>query len=179
MIVDLIETSKEREYRGYAYDGADASFEILARRALSEIPNYYKLNSFRVIDERRWNARNELVTISEATIKASVGESEIMNVSEGNGPVNALDRALREVLLPYYPELSDLRLVDYKVRILTPSDATGAVTRVLIESSDEAGNCWSTVGVSANIIDASYEALRDSIIYKLYRDKAEPLSNPK
>ena len=178
-IEDLIETIKEREHRGYAYDGADASFEILARRALSEIPNYYKLNSFRVIDERRWNARNELVTISEATIKASVGESEIMNVSEGNGPVNALDRALREVLLPYYPELSDLRLVDYKVRILTPSDATGAVTRVLIESSDEAGNCWSTVGVSANIIDASYEALRDSIIYKLYRDKAEPLSNPK
>ncbi len=95
-----------------------------------------------------------------------------MTVAEGNGPVNALDSALREVLVPRYAELADLRLVDYKVRILTPNDATGAITRVMIESADSNGERWSTVGVSANIIDASYEALRDAIVFKLYRDGA-------
>ena len=168
-VVRLVEIVKEQEYMGYAYDGAEASFELLARRTLGDVPDFYRLNSFRVIDERRWNARNELVTISEATIKAQVGGEEFMTVAEGNGPVNALDSALREVLLPLYPELEDLRLVDYKVRILTPSEATGAVTRVMIESADSQGTRWSTVGVSANIIDASYAALRDSIVYKLYR----------
>ena len=171
-VVRLVEIVKEQEYMGYAYDGAEASFELLARRTLGDVPDFYRLKSFRVIDERRWNARNELVTISEATIKAQVGGKEIMTVAEGNGPVNALDSALREVLLPLYPELEDLRLVDYKVRILTPSDATGAVTRVMIESADGKGTRWATVGVSANIIDASYAALRDSIVYKLYRDGA-------
>ncbi len=168
----LVENVKEREFEGYAYDGAEASFELLARRTLGNIPDYYQLNSFRVIDERRWNARNELITISEATIKAVVGGNEFMTVAEGNGPVNALDRALREVLVPFYPELVDLKLIDYKVRILTPSDATGAVTRVMIESADIRNDTWCTVGVSSNIIDASYAALRDSIIYKLYRDGA-------
>ncbi len=168
----LVENVKEREFEGYAYDGAEASFELLARRTLGNIPDYYRLNSFRVIDERRWNARNELITISEATIKAVVGGNEFMTVAEGNGPVNALDRALREVLVPFYPELVDLKLIDYKVRILTPSDATGAVTRVMIESADIRNDTWCTVGVSSNIIDASYAALRDSIIYKLYRDGA-------
>jgi 2-isopropylmalate synthase len=168
----LVENVKEREFEGYAYDGAEASFELLARRTLGNIPDYYQLNSFRVIDERRWNARNELITISEATIKAVVGGNEFMTVAEGNGPVNALDRALREALVPFYPELVDLKLIDYKVRILTPSDATGAVTRVMIESADIRNDTWCTVGVSSNIIDASYAALRDSIIYKLYRDGA-------
>jgi 2-isopropylmalate synthase len=168
----LVENVKEREFEGYAYDGAEASFELLARRTLGNIPDYYQLNSFRVIDERRWNARNELITISEATIKAVVGGNEFMTVAEGNGPVNALDRALREALVPFYPELVDLKLIDYKVRILTPSDATGAVTRVMIESADTRNDTWCTVGVSSNIIDASYAALRDSIIYKLYRDGA-------
>ena len=95
-----------------------------------------------------------------------------MTVAEGNGPVNALDAALRKVLVPAYPELEDLRLVDYKVRILTPGDATAAVTRVMIESADSKGHHWSTVGVSPNVIDASYNALRDSIVYKLFRDGA-------
>ena len=171
-VMRLVETVKEREFGGYAYDGAEASFELLARRTLENVPNYFKLNSFRVIDERRWNARGEIVTLSEATIKANVGGEDFMTVAEGNGPVNALDSALREVLVPRYAELADLRLVDYKVRILTPNDATGAITRVMIESADSNGERWSTVGVSANIIDASYEALRDSIIYKLYRDGA-------
>ena len=172
-VIRLVEIVKEQEFMGYAYDGAEASFELLARRTLEKVPEYYRLNSFRVIDERRWNAQNELVTISEATIKAQVGGKEFMTVAEGNGPVNALDSALREVLLPLYPDLEDLRLVDYKVRILTPSDATGAVTRVMIESADDDGNRWSTVGVSANIIDASYAALRDSIVYKLHRHGAD------
>ena len=97
-----------------------------------------------------------------------------MTVAEGNGPVNALDAALRKVLLPHYPSLADLRLVDYKVRILTPGDGTGAVTRVMIESDDGKGKHWSTVGVSTNIIDASYNALRDSIIFKLFREGAAP-----
>jgi 2-isopropylmalate synthase len=172
----LVEQVKELEFAGYAYDGADASLELLARRSLENIPEYFRLNSFRVIDERRWNAKDKLITLSEATIKAQVNGEVFMTVGEGNGPVNALDRALREVLLPIYPSLEDIKLIDYKVRILTPSDATGAVTRVMIESSDSNGKRWTTVGVSANIVDASYAALRDAIIYKLYNDKVVPLA---
>ncbi|NQV55848.1 MAG: citramalate synthase [Rhodospirillales bacterium] len=171
-VAALVEDVKRKEFDGYAYDGAEASFELLARRALESVPEYFRLASFRVIDERRWNAKGELVTLSEATIKAIIGGTQYMNVAEGNGPVNALDTALREVLLPVYPELTDVRLVDYKVRILTPSEATGAVTRVMIESADANGMRWSTVGVSTNIIDASYNALRDAITYKLYKDGA-------
>ena len=113
---------KQREFEGYAYDGAEASFELLARRALGAVPDYFRLTSFRVIDERRWNARNELVTLSEATIKVEVGGETIMTVAEGNGPVNALDTALRQALTPVFPELAGIRLIDYKVRILTPQD---------------------------------------------------------
>ncbi|MDE0538248.1 MAG: citramalate synthase [Rhodospirillales bacterium] len=171
-VTRLVEVVKEREFDGYAYDGAEASFELLARRALGEFPEYFKLTSFRVIDERRWNARGELITLSEATVKAELNGKTYMNVAEGNGPVNALDSALRDILVPHYPELSDVRLVDYKVRILTPSEATGAVTRVMIESADDTGARWSTVGVSTNIIDASFNALHDAITYKLYRDEA-------
>lgn len=169
----LVETVKEQEFKGYAYDGAEASFELLARRALGAVPDYFHCSSFKVLDERRWNTQGELITSSEATVKLAVGGEEHMTVAEGNGPVNALDAALRKVLTIPYPQLKDLRLVDYKVRILNPGDGTGAVTRVMIESADKDGEHWSTVGVSANIIDASYNALRDSIIYKLYRDGAE------
>ena len=168
----LIEEVKSREFDGYAYDGAEASFELLARHALGGVPEYYRLSGFRVIDERRWNARGELITLSEATVKLSVGDAPFMAVAEGNGPVNALDAAVRKVLLPVYPQLRDLRLVDYKVRILSPQEATAAVTRVMIESADSHGQRWSTVGVSTNVIDASYNALRDSIVYKLFRDGA-------
>jgi 2-isopropylmalate synthase len=114
-----------------------------------------------------------LITSSEATVKLDISGETHMTVAEGNGPVNALDAALRKVLNTIYPQLEDLRLIDYKVRILTPGDGTGAVTRVMIESADKNGEHWSTVGVSANIIDASYNALRDSIVYKLYRDGAK------
>lgn len=171
-VAELVDMVKEREFHGYAYDGAEASFELLARRALGEIPDYFRCASFRVIDERRWNAKGQLITLSEATVKLEAGDRVDMAVAEGNGPVNALDAAMRKVLTPLYPQLDDLRLVDYKVRILTPGEATAAVTRVMIESADGHGRHWDTVGVSTNIIDASYNALRDSIIYKLFRDGA-------
>jgi 2-isopropylmalate synthase len=167
----LIELVKEREHGGYAYDGAEASFELLAHRVLNEVPDYFNLNSFRAIDERRWNAKGERITLSEATVKLNVGDTSYMAVAEGNGPVNALDAALRKVLQPVYPHLAELKLVDYKVRILTPGDGTAALTRVMIETDDGHGNRWSTVGLSTNVIDASYEALRDSLFYKLYRDQ--------
>jgi 2-isopropylmalate synthase len=169
---ELLETVKTREYEGYSYDGAEASFEILARRTLETVPEFFKLVSFRVLDERRWNARGQLITLSEATIKVDVKNDRHMTVAEGNGPVNALDNAVRKALLPAYPELGDMRLVDYKVRILTPSEGTKAVTRVIIESADGHNQRWSTVGVSTNVIDASYNALYDAITYKLLRDGA-------
>ena len=169
-VMRLVEVVKEREFFGYAYDGAEASFELLARRELENVPEYFRCSSFRVIDERRWNAKGELVTMSEATVKVQIGDDKRMAVAEGNGPVNALDAALRKVLNSRYPSLEGLKLADYKVRILTPSDGTRAVTRVMIESADPSGERWSTVGVSPNIIDASYIALRDSIVYMLFRD---------
>lgn len=172
----LLDSVKANEMRGYSYDGAAASFDLLARRALGEVPEYFRCTSFRVLDERHWNDAGEVVTLSEATVKLAVKTGPEMAVAEGNGPVNALDAALRKVLLPLYPSLEDLRLVDYKVRILTPGDATAAVTRVMIESTDGSGAHWSTVGVSANVIDASYNALRDSIVYKLLRDGATDAS---
>jgi len=165
----LLEQVKAREFDGYSYDGAEASFELMARRLLESVPEYFKLQSFRVLDERRWNARGELVTLSEATIKVEVGGQRTMTVAEGNGPVNALDTALRQALIPVFPELTDVRLTDYKVRILTPQDGTKAVTRVMIETTGGAGETWSTVGVSTNVIDASYLALHDSLTYKLWR----------
>jgi 2-isopropylmalate synthase len=155
---------------GYAYDGAEASFELLARRALGQVPAYFNVLSFRVMVERRFNAKGEIVTVSEALVKVEVDGNEIHSVGEGNGPVNALDQALRKDLGKYSRFIEDLALVDFKVRILT--SGTEAVTRVLIESRDGEGNRWSTVGVSPNIVDASFEALADSITYKLYRDNA-------
>ena len=169
-IARLLEDVKSREFLGYAYDGAEASFELLARRALGQVPTYFTVESFRVMVERRHNALGNLVTISEAVVKVNAGGETFHNVGTGNGPVNALDHALRKDLGRYSSYLQDLRLVDYKVRILT--GGTEAVTRVMIESADGAGNRWSTVGVSENIVDASFEALSDSICFKLYRDGA-------
>jgi len=171
-IASLVDEIKRRENDGYTYDCAEASFELLARRALGGVPEYFRLVSFRVMDERRWNARGELITLSEATIKIDIGDVHHMTVAEGNGPVNALDNALRKALTPVYGQLNDVRLVDYKVRIVTPGGGTAAVTRVMIESADPDGNRWSTVGVSTNVIDASFNALHDSITYKLFRSGA-------
>ncbi|MEO1198756.1 MAG: citramalate synthase [Pseudomonadota bacterium] len=161
----LLEEVKHREAEGYAYEAADASFELLARRALDQVPHFFDIKSFRVMIERRFNAIGELVTISEATVKVSVDGVDLMSVGEGNGPVNALDQALRKDLGRYQRFISDLELTDYKVRIL--NGGTAATTRVLIESRDGAGRRWSTIGVSPNIVDASFQALIDSVTYKL------------
>ena len=168
----LVEAVKAREFEGYTYDGAEASFELMARRALDQVPEYFRIDSYRVQVERRHNALGELITVSEATVKITVGEQHLMSVAEGNGPVDALNAALRKDLGMYSPYLEDWRLVDYKVRILSPGEGTGAMTRVMIESADGHGAAWSTVGVSHNIIDASFTALHDSVVYKLLRDGA-------
>ena len=164
----LLNEVKERESNGYAYDGAQASFELLARRTLGSVPEYFDVLSYRVIVEKRYNAKGEQVTVAEANVKAHVEGEILMSVGEGNGPVNALDMALRKDLGRYSSHLEDLELVDYKVRIL--NGGTDATTRVLIESRDGAGERWFTVGVSPNIVDASFLALYDSIVYKLVRD---------
>ena len=167
----LLDEVKQREYLGYAYDGAEASFELMARRALGQVPEYFVVEGFKVSVERRKNPKGDLVTTSEGVVDLNVGGERLHNVGSGNGPVNALDAALRKDLGKYSAFLTDLKLVDYKVRILT--SGTEAVTRVMVESADGKGNRWSTVGVSENIVDASFEALTDSIIYKLYRDGAK------
>lgn len=168
----LVEQVKQKEFEGYAYDGADASFELLARGALDEAVQFFRVDKFRVMDERRWNAVGKLTTVSEATIRVEVNGTQVMTVAEGNGPVNALDAALRQALAGPYPNLADVRLVDYRVRILTPNAGTEAVTRVIIDSLDSAtGATWSTVGVSTNVIDASFNALYDALSYKLLRDR--------
>ncbi len=165
----LIAVVKEREAEGYAYEGADASFELLARQTLGEVPVFFSVDSFRCTVERRFNARGKLVTQSEAVAKITVDGVQHMSVAEGAGPVNALDRALRKDLGKYQREIADLELVDYKVRIL--NGGTEAVTRVLIESTDVTGKRWWTVGVSDNIIDASFQALMDSITFKLMKNR--------
>jgi len=177
-VAGLVEQVKRLEYEGYAYDGAEASFELMARRALEGVPTYFRLQTFRILDERRLNSLGELETLSEATVKVEVGDQLIMAVDEGNGPVNALDGALRKALAPSYPELADIRLVDYKVRILNSKDGTRAVTRVMIESADSDGQRWTTVGVSPNIIEASFEALEDSLTWRLFRKRAQIIPLP-
>jgi 2-isopropylmalate synthase len=166
----LVEEVKRREFEGYAYDGAEASFELLARRMLGQVPDYFQLVRFSVTDERRFNVRGELVTESEASVKVRVGNEVRHTVAEGNGPVNAIDIALRKALEPTYPSLAGMRLVDFRVRILRANDASGAMPRVLIESANGDGERWATVGVSTNVIDASFDALGDSFTYKLFRD---------
>ena len=169
-IVRLLDEVKQREAQGYAYEAADASFELLARRVLGNVPQFFDVDAFRVTVERRHNSVGNLVTVSEATVKVRIDGESVLSAGEGNGPVNALDNALRKDLGRYQGFIDDLELVDYKVRILT--GGTDAVTRVLIESRDGEGNRWFTVGVSPNIVDASFEALIDSINYKLIRDGA-------
>ncbi len=166
----LLDEVKEREAIGYAYEAADASFELLARRLLGRVPRYFDVEKFDVSVEQRINAKGERVTVSMAVVKVKVGDDLFISAAEGNGPVNALDLALRKDLGKYQSYITGLELTDYRVRILNAG--TEAVTRVLIESADESGERWTTVGVSANIIDASFQALMDSIVYKLVKSGA-------
>jgi 2-isopropylmalate synthase len=166
----LLDEVKEREAIGFAYEAADASFELLARRVLGRVPNYFTVEKFDVGVEQRINAVGERVTVSMAVVKVKVGDETLISAAEGNGPVNALDVALRKDLGKYQTYIEGLELIDYRVRIL--NGGSEAVTRVLIESQDETGEHWSTVGVSPNIIDASFQALMDSIIYKLVKSGA-------
>jgi len=169
-VARLLDEVKEREAIGYAYEAADASFELLARRMLGKVPHYFDVEKFDVNVEQRVNAKGERVTVSQAVVKVKVGEETLISASEGIGPVNALDLALRKDLGKYQSYITGLELTDYRVRILNAG--TEAVTRVLIESSDESGEHWTTIGVSPNIIDASFQALMDSIIFKLVKSGA-------
>jgi 2-isopropylmalate synthase len=169
-VADLVELVKTRESEGFAYDGAAASFELLARRQLGQAaPEFFRVLGFRVIDERRHAAGDLVETLSEASVELEIAGNPSLVVARGNGPVDALDTALRRALEPVYPALHGVQLTDYKVRILTPEDGTRAVTRVMIESKDPEGHRWCTVGVAANVIDASYRALEDSLVYRLMR----------
>lgn len=165
----LIALVKEHEAQGYAYEGADASFDLLARRTLGAVPEFFHVESFRCMVERRYDANGNIKTVSEAIVKLLIDGEERMSVAEGDGPVNALDIALRKDLGRFQDEIADLALADFKVRIL--NGGTEAITRVLIESHDSTGARWWTVGVSENIIDASFQALMDSIVYKLVKNR--------
>ena len=168
-IKKLLDEVKDREFIGYSYDGADASFELLARRIVGEIPRYLSINEYDVTVKK--NSSGEI--ISSAKAELVVDGEKIVCEGEGNGPVNALDNAIRnniDKLAKYSKYLKDLKLVDYKVRIL--NTGTEAVTRVSIESTDSNGKNWFTIGVSPNIIEASFKALIDSLDYKLFKDNA-------
>jgi len=155
-----VETLKHREHRGYHYEAAQASFELLLRREAGLYKPLFELESFRVTTEKREGGEVE----TEATIKVVVDGERYVEVAEGNGPVNALDKALRAALTRRYPHLAEIELTNYKVRILDESHGTGAVTRVLLDSTDHKRE-WGTIGVSENIIEASWEALVDSLAY--------------
>lgn len=164
---EILRALKELESKGYAFEAADASFKILIQKVLKEHKPFFELEGFRVIVEKRGKKEP---CLSEATIKVRVSGEVEQTVAEGDGPVNALDRALRKALVRFYPEIAKVFLTDFRVRILDPEEATAATTRVLIESSD-GEESWGTVGVSENIIEASWEALVDSVEYKLFREE--------
>ncbi|MCK8483983.1 citramalate synthase [Aliiroseovarius sp. S2029] len=176
---DILNRVKEREDQGYAYDSAQASFELVAREVLGQLPQFFEVKRYKVTVERRKNKRNQTVSLSEAIVVVKIGNEKKLSVSESmdatgtdRGPVNALAKALAKDLGPYQDIIDDLRLVDFKVRIT--QGGTEAQTRVIIDSEDRDGHRWSTVGVSPNIVDASFQALLDAITWKLLRDGARP-----
>ena len=161
----LLDEVKEQEALGYAYEGADASFLLLAKRTLGELPHFFDVERFSVNVERRFDAKGGVKSVSEAIVKVRIDGETLISAAEGNGPINALDLALRKDLGKYQRFIEGTELVDYRVRVF--QGGTDAVTRVLIEYADGEGNRWSTVGVSANVVDASFQALVDSLNYKL------------
>jgi 2-isopropylmalate synthase len=168
-IEEIVATVKQRESEGYAYDFADASFEVLVHNVLNKGKNFYEVKSFRIIDERRKNAKGQLINIAEATVKVVIDEKEYIEISEGSGPVDALARAIKKAVSKKYKAVNDVALIDYKVRIMQAEKGTGAITRVLIESRDSKSNNFITIGVSSNILDASFNALNDSLVYKIIK----------
>lgn len=167
---EAIRKVKELEHRGFAYEGAEASFQLLLLKSMNRFQRYFELERFRVVDEKKGHDDEP---VSEVSVTLHVGPNQTSTSARGNGPVNAMDNALREALIPFYPSLTSMRLTDFKVRVLTTHQATRATVRVLIESTDGHSK-WGTVGVSANMVDASYQALVDAIEYKLMLDKVEP-----
>jgi 2-isopropylmalate synthase len=156
----LVERVKDLEHRGYHYEAADGSFELLLRKETGEYEPLFRLESWRAIVEKKADGRVE----TEATIKIWIGGERYVRTAEGNGPVNALDKALREALVEIYPHLREIELVNFKVRILDETKGTGAVTRVLLDASD-GEKVWGSIGVSENVIESSWEALVDSLEY--------------
>ena len=152
------------EHEGYSFEGAEASFELLVQKATGQYEKLFELVGYRVIVERRGA---DIVT--EATLKLRVGEQETLTAAEGDGPVNALDSALRKALTSHYPQLASIRLTDFKVRVLNVKEGTAAKVRTIVDSAGAGGETWSTIGVSTNIIDASWHAVVDSIEYGLLR----------
>ena len=176
---EILNAIKDREDRGYAYDSAQASFELVARKILGQLPTFFEIKRYRVTVEKRKNKYGNMVSLSEAVVVAKIGKNKVLSVSESmdpdcgdQGPVNALSKALAKDLGPYQNCIDDMTLTDYKVRIT--GSGTDAVTRVIIDSQDGQGRRWSTVGVSANIVDASFDALLDAINWKLIRDNMKP-----
>ncbi len=169
-VMRLLAAVKDKEAQGYAYEGADASFELLARRILGHVPDYFQVERFRVDVERRHNAQGELETFSEATVRVNIDGQSLISAAEGNGPVHALYVALCKDLGKYQRFIEDIELLDFRVRIF--QGGADAVTRVLVEFGDKQGETWSTVGVSPNLIDASFQALLDAVDYKLLKSGA-------
>ncbi|MCZ7624077.1 MULTISPECIES: citramalate synthase [Candidatus Kuenenia] len=165
LLRSILEEVQNLENEGYQLESAEASFELLVRKKTGKYKPFFELEGFRVIVEKRENG----LPITEATVKINVNNTQELTASEGSGPVNALDTALRKALERFYPVLKDMKLLDYKVRVINPRSATAAKVRVIIESKDKE-NVWSTVGVSGNLIEASWQALVDSIEYKLIKE---------
>jgi hypothetical protein len=161
----ILEDLKQLEYQGYHFEVADGSLELLLRRATGWKPEFFHVESFRVITDHH-DGRHGGDVVTEATVKVLVGGDRVSATAEGNGPVNALDAALRRAIEPTYPGLSSVKLKDYRVRVVDTGQGTGAVTRVLIDSGSD-GLSWTTIGVSENIIEASWQALYDSMVYAL------------
>jgi 2-isopropylmalate synthase len=168
LAVKVLERVKEMEHQGYQFDAADGSFELLVRKMTGWEQDFYELESFRTFIERRADEQ----VVAEATVKLVVGGKRVVTTGEGNGPVHAIDEAVRAAMRTTYPEVDELRLTDYRVRVLDSSDGTAARVRVLLETSDHEGS-WGTIGVHENVIEASWEALMDGLVVGLLRRRKD------
>ena len=166
----IIEFIKDFENGGFTFENADASFEIMLLNKLGQMPNYFDIMGFRVITDTTFRIDDKFNT--EASVKIKIGQEIFHTVSEGDGPVHALDMALRKALSPVYPQIKDFMLSDFKVRILDSTNGTGAKTRVYVETTD-GYNRWDTVGVSENVVEAAYSSIVDSILFGLLINKTE------